>query len=836
MTDSIVPVYVAFDGNWEMEDRNWVYKDAKSQVILVEKNVTYEQLKAILYGELELDSSVYEIKLEVRYECPGTGCMPTVLTADKHVHAFITTSSRSVEKMIPLCVTPVKKVGTSGSRSVNKEPNVPQAHVTEDICLPCPIFVEANYAVDDRDQYDFEPYVNDDPVADSDFQPEEQCVNELPEADAPNLDKPREKTTNSQITMRNRQTPGTMSSHSGPSRSKSVDNIRLSETFISSDNPKWTAPMFTREDIEESFQKNHSVTGETLGDIHLGKFFMDKQEFKHKASVFAMKNKFEFMVKKSTPDLWYIRCKDPDCSWKMRGRKRLRSEMFEVTVFNNVHTCSQDVRDVDHRNATPWVVGHLVKRKLADKTNKYVANNAKADMKQYYVVEMSYEKAWRCREKAIEYVRGTTEMSYSKLPGYLRQLQKKNPDTLVDFVAEDGRFLYCFFSLGASSKGFKYCRPVICVDGTFLKNKYGGILLCAVAVDGNGQLFPLAFAVVDSENHNSWKYFARKLREAIGDVQNLAIISDRHASIAYALEIAFPEAYHDACYHHVCMNVVAKFKTDHCHPLIHRAAYAYRKTEFHQSFDQIKATGPAIAQYLQDIGFEKWSRVYFPGNRYDVMTSNYAESFNNKTKEARSWPVASLIEFIRFTLQDWFAIRRAAAGKAKSILTKHMEADLRQIGDKAIFLHVQALGEYEFLVFDADGECEVNLDRKTCSCGVFQAIGIPCVHVFAAAKKKGSSVYELCSPYYRTTAWRNTYREPIYPVGDEDEWEFDEDIDQCDIGVPIERNPVGRPKKHKAGRRKENRYPCSGEKVTVPRKCSRCGGVGHNKRSCNARL
>ena len=77
-------------------------------------------------------------------------------------------------------------------------------------------------------------------------------------------------------------------------------------------------------------------------------------------------------------------------------------------------------------------------------------------------------------------------MSYSKLPGYLRQLQKKNPDTLFDFVVEDGRFLYCFFSLGASRKGFKYCRHIICVDGTFLKNKYGGILLCAVAVDGNG--------------------------------------------------------------------------------------------------------------------------------------------------------------------------------------------------------------------------------------------------------------------------------------------------------------------------------------------------------------
>ena len=73
-------------------------------------------------------------------------------------------------------------------------------------------------------------------------------------------------------------------------------------------------------------------------------------------------------------------------------------------MFNNVHTCSQDVRDVDHRNASSWVVGQLVKRKLADKTNKYLANQLKTDMKDYFGVEMSYEKACRCREKAIEYV------------------------------------------------------------------------------------------------------------------------------------------------------------------------------------------------------------------------------------------------------------------------------------------------------------------------------------------------------------------------------------------------------------------------------------------------
>lgn len=152
---------------------------------------------------------------------------------------------------------------------MNKEPNVPQAHVTEDNFSPCPIFVEANNAIDDRDQpfphddqYDFEHYVNDDPVADLDFHVKDPCVKELHET--PNLYKERKKTTNNQIRRKSKQTLGTMSSHLGPSRTDSVDNIRLSEPFLSLDSyKKWTAPMFTREDIEESFQNNHSVTGET---------------------------------------------------------------------------------------------------------------------------------------------------------------------------------------------------------------------------------------------------------------------------------------------------------------------------------------------------------------------------------------------------------------------------------------------------------------------------------------------------------------------------------------------------------------------------------------------
>ena len=145
---------------------------------------------------------------------------------------------------------------------------------------------------------------------------------------------------------------------------------------------------------------------------------------------------------------------------------------------------------------------------------------------------------------------------------------------------------------------------------------------------------------------------------------------------------------------------------------------------------------------LLNILREMWSSAYFPGNRYNIMMSNYAESFNNKTKEARSFPVATFLEFIRFTLQSWFADRRERAAKATTVLSPEMEKDLKQIGDKSIFLDVQVLGHNELLLVDGngDGDGEVNLATKSCSCGMFQTIGIPCVHAFAVAIKRSINI------------------------------------------------------------------------------------------------
>lgn len=126
------------------------------------------------------------------------------------------------------------------------------------------------------------------------------------------------------------------------------------------------------------------------------------------------------------------------------------------------------------------------------------------------------------------------------LPTYLNNLVSGNPGTLAALHTEsteqgEVRFKYMFLAFGASIQGYESMRKVVVVDGTHLKGRYAGCLLTASAQDGNYQIFPFAFAVVDSENDTSWEWFFCQLK---GFVQNeivLVIVSDRHPSINKAI-------------------------------------------------------------------------------------------------------------------------------------------------------------------------------------------------------------------------------------------------------------------------------------------------------------
>ena len=135
-------------------------------------------------------------------------------------------------------------------------------------------------------------------------------------------------------------------------------------------------------------------------------------------------------------------------------------------------------------------------------------------------------------------------------------LEQVNPRTKTCVKLDDAcKFKYLFIALGAYIEGFAVMRKVIVVDATWLKNRYGAVLVFANAQDPNGHNYPLAFAVLDGENHASWTWFLEMLKSVIPDCSELVFMSDRNKSLIYAITNVFPQAHHGHYLWHLKKNV-----------------------------------------------------------------------------------------------------------------------------------------------------------------------------------------------------------------------------------------------------------------------------------------
>ena len=206
----------------------------------------------------------------------------------------------------------------------------------------------------------------------------------------------------------------------------------------------------------------------------------------------------------------------------------------------NVNNCNDFLIAGYERQATHGVIGEVMRSRYAGNSGPPRPNEIIQVMLGDHNVNISYWKAWRSREVALDYAKGSSGESYKLLPDYLQRLVVANPGTIThmetQFEAGFGhRFKYMFLALAASVNGFKRMRSVIIIDGTHLRGKYGGCLMTASAQDGNYQVFPLAIGIVDSENDKAWEWFFKMLLHFIPNKEETVFVSDRHASIYYGI-------------------------------------------------------------------------------------------------------------------------------------------------------------------------------------------------------------------------------------------------------------------------------------------------------------
>ncbi|KAL0533923.1 hypothetical protein IC582_028198 [Cucumis melo] len=218
---------------------------------------------------------------------------------------------------------------------------------------------------------------------------------------------------------------------------------------------------------------------------------------------------------------------------------------------------------------------------------------------------------------------------------------------------EDDRFFkYLFMVVGPCVRGFLNCiRPVIVMDGTFLKNKYRDQLIVAICLDGNNQIYSLASGVVDRETDDSIQWFLEKLKGAIGEVPNLGFVTDRKTCFSKGISSVFPSAFHDLYVQHLTQNLHDKYKNDTVATLFYNVSRAYCESTFLEAWRHLLAFPNGSGKYLNDVGIEWWSRVHCPGRQYNMMTTNIAESMNSILKEPRDLPIVSFFEHVRALLQ-----------------------------------------------------------------------------------------------------------------------------------------------------------------------------------------
>ncbi|XP_050204880.1 uncharacterized protein LOC126654917 [Mercurialis annua] len=128
------------------------------------------------------------------------------------------------------------------------------------------------------------------------------------------------------------------------------------------------------------------------------------------------------------------------------------------------------------------------------------------DVMDKYYVQITNSKAYRANGHALQLLRGFVVDHYARLQSYIIELKRVDPDGRFEFILHDDTTFKGFYvGFSGLRKGFmKGCRPIIGFDGCFLNTFLGGALLSAIAKDENNQMFPICWAVMESENEEYW--------------------------------------------------------------------------------------------------------------------------------------------------------------------------------------------------------------------------------------------------------------------------------------------------------------------------------------------
>ncbi|KAL8477963.1 hypothetical protein ACS0TY_030024 [Phlomoides rotata] len=196
-------------------------------------------------------------------------------------------------------------------------------------------------------------------------------------------------------------------------------------------------------------------------------------DFRYQLIKYTTRMSFKFKYKRNDGKYIHAICNESlsnECDWFIKPKIVHVIGYFQVFKANFVHKCVGKLVSDEVTRLGPKILGDLMLQNVRAKPDLCEKGVIK-EMLNSYGFDIPYWKAWRTDKEAKNKIFGSYDDSYDQLRWYCSVITSTNPGSVVALEqnSDTQHFERVFISFKTCIVGFKSCRPMLFVDGAFMK-------------------------------------------------------------------------------------------------------------------------------------------------------------------------------------------------------------------------------------------------------------------------------------------------------------------------------------------------------------------------------
>nr|KAJ0228597.1 hypothetical protein LSAT_V11C100013270 [Lactuca sativa] len=566
----------------------------------------------------------------------------------------------------------------------------------------------------------------------------------------------------------------------------------------------------------------------------LGMRFSNPMELKNCLTNYAVKNGYNLYFEKNDSQRLLVRCckenKNPSCPFRPE-------RSFQIKSLVDEHNCSR-VFKLGSIVTFKWIGMHF-KNQLV-KNPKMSIRKMKAKVSTKFNLIVSVTQCRNARRYALDEIEGSLIEHYGKVWSYGEEIMRTNPGSTVkidvnvmpDSTTYFSKMYVCF--KGVKDGWIAACRRVIGVDGCFLKGICRGQLLAAMGRDANNHIFPIAWAVVEVENKETWKWFLDLLLDDIemGIGHGLTLISDQHKGLIEVVKERVPAAEHRQCARHIYANFKKRFKGEQYRKLFWAAAASTTQPKFEAEMNSIKK----LTLWLMNTS---WKGTLKVGAGHSLKWTGLVMLMRMAYQKVSTLkrPLITMLEEIRiYAMERMYKMLQEGQSWGNLKICPSIRLKISKLKKQQRFWGVIPSGIQQYEVRIGNDGYAVDLNNNTCGCRSWQVSGIPCVHAVAAISYLNRNAEDYVAPWFHTTMFFTCYNHTINPLNGSSMWP---EAPYMKPLPPQKRRLPGRPtlkrKKDQSEMESKGKTRHTISKAGSVNRCTIRRERGHNRSTCPTR-